>query len=145
MSGAGLDPITRSTRPAVAPSSFAQLFGVFGGAVAWNAQIAASFAFATYPCFARHTALTAPAPATGNGTWLFAINLGAVGVAALALWVALRTLSWARAQQMHRGPQPRLVTRTFALGIAGVLASGILLLATLFALVALLGTPQCAG
>lgn len=129
-----------------APSNFAQLFGVFGGAVAWNAQIVASFALASHACFEQHAARDAVLPGWDSvAHWVLLINVVAIGVTAAALVVAISIWRWARAQEAHTGPAPRLVTRTWAMGIGGVLSSGILLLAAIFALAASLGTPVCSG
>lgn len=128
------------------PSNIAQLFGVFGGAIAWNAQIVSSFALASHACFEQHAARDAVLPGWNSvAHWVFVINVVAIGVTAAALAVAISIWRWARTQEAHTGPAPRLVTRTWAMGVAGVLSSGILLLAAIFALAASLGTPVCSG
>jgi hypothetical protein len=138
--------IRHPVRDRRAPSNFAQLFGVFGGPVAWNAQIVSSFALTSHPCFehraARETALQGW---ESISRWVLAINVSAIVVTALALVVAIIVWRWGRNQEAHTGPAPRLVTRTWAMGVAGVLSSGILLLAAIFALVASLGTPVCSS
>jgi hypothetical protein len=146
MSALSIDRTQPHDAAASPPSTFAQLFCVFGGFFAWNAQQAANYALAAYPCF--HAGLSRSAMSPGwehSWFWLIAINLASVATTLIAIAVGLRAVNWAREHRSEDEPQPRVVARTRVMGIAGVMSGVLFLLATIFVLIAMLGTPRCSG
>ena len=71
--------------------------------------------------------------------------MASVATTVLAAVFCLRAIAWARAHRSDDEPQPRVVARTRVMGIAGVMSGGLFLLATIFTLIALLGSPRCSG
>lgn len=129
-----------------APSNLLQLFAVAAGPVAWNAQLVANYALATYPCFPRGVARSVPMPGwEGSWIWLIAINLAAVALTVVAFAIGLRCMRWAQRQSLDDERHARRIGRTRALGVAALLFAGTFFLATIFTLIAILGTPQCAA
>jgi len=146
MTALSIDRTTPNGAAVRPPSTFAQLFSVFGGFIAWNVQQVANYALAAYPCF--HAGLSRSVMSPGwehSSVWLLAINLASVATTVLATVMGVRAIGWARAHRSDDEPQPRVVARTRVMGIAGVMSGGLFLLATIFALIALLGSPRCSG
>ena len=138
------DPNTHKT--SAPPSKAAQLFGVAAGPVLWNAQLIAGYAVSAYPCF--HGGISRAVVLPGwEHSWVapFVVSLVAIALTLGAFAVAWRAVTWARAQSFEDELRTRAIARTRALGIAGLMSSGLFVIATVFTLVALLGTPQCSG
>ena len=131
--------------PPRTPSTAALLFGVFGGPVAWNAQLVANYALATYPCFRGGITRSEPLPGW-EAEWplLLAINLAAILITSASVAVGLQAWRSARRSRAAGGDTQRGATLR-AMGIAGLMSGGVFLIAIVFALVALLMAPQCSG
>ena len=138
------DPNTHKTSPP--PSKTAQLFGVAAGPILWNAQIITGYAVSSYPCFSGGVSRAVVLPGWEH-SWIapLIVTLAAIVITAIAFAVGWRAASWARAQSFEDELRSRVVARTRAMGIAGMLTSALFILATVFSLIALLGTPQCSG
>lgn len=127
-----------------APSNVVQLFAVAAAPVAWAVQLDANYALAAYPCFERNVARSTLLPGwEGISAWLLAINLCAIALTLVAFALGWRARRWSHARSMREEQHSRLIARTHALGIAAMVFAAIFFVATVFALIALLGTPPC--
>ena len=137
----------RNDRPAAlpqAPSNVMQLLSIAAGPVLWNAQLIANYAIANYPCFPYGVSRTVLLPGWEHSwIWLLAINLVVIALIVVAFGVGLYCVRWARRQSLGEERYTRVIGRTYAFGIAGMLFSATFFLATVFTLIAILGTPQC--
>jgi hypothetical protein len=129
-----------------APSNAMQLLSIAAGPVLWNAQLVANYALANYPCFPHAVARTVPLPGWEHSWfWLLAINLGAIALSVVAFGVGLYCMRWARRQSLSDERHARVIGRTYAFGVAGMLFSATFFIATVFTLIAIVGAPQCTG
>ncbi|HXU99841.1 MAG TPA: hypothetical protein VG166_05025 [Caulobacteraceae bacterium] len=120
------------------------LFAVLGAPLAWSGQVVFGAAFAAYPFVPQGTLFTtAPLSESADRLGLFAANLIAIVVAALATWVAWQ--AWQGARGDFRGTAAGLLaerlTRTRYLAMWGLLNGSIFIAALLFDTVMLIGTP----
>jgi len=130
--------------PSAAPTNATQLFAVAAGPLAWALQLDANYALAAYPCFERNVARSVVLPGwEGMSGWLLAINLAAIVLTLVSFALGWRAWRWSHARSMREEQHSRLIARTHALGIAAMVFAAIFFVATVFALIALLGTPPC--
>ena len=139
--------------PAPAPPSLVKitvgLFAVFGGPLAWFAQLYGGFALASQPCVVDGTHMTEPlANAQWTGPAMIVLVVASFLVALGSFAVARQSFN--RAQTTAPGMQQR-DSSDAGLGRARFLAEWGMLLASVFALatamsaIGFLTLPRCAG
>jgi hypothetical protein len=123
-------------------------FALFGGPIAWLAQLCGGYALATQPCFTDGTRVAEPLP-NAQWTWpaMVALMVLAVAVSLIALAVSWRALRRTR-NETHGDEQHLMETgsgRTRFLALWGVVLGGGCALATALTAVGFIILQRCAG
>jgi hypothetical protein len=144
LQGMGQQPAAHANRVRLRKN----LFGLFGGPLAWYLQLCAGYALASEPCFRGGDRLTAPLPAL-QWTWLgMILAMGAaVLIALVSLWVSFR--AYRRTSDETPGNSGYVIEtgagRTRFLALWGILLASGFALATAMTAVAFITLPRCAG
>ena len=139
--GVGRD---HSPQLSAAPSSALQLLGVWLGPFAWAMQLDINYAIASYPCFYHGAARVTALPGWGaSWVWVLVVNLAAIALTLAGAAIGWRAVRWSRARSVAEERHSRVVSRTYALGVAALLFSATFFLATVVALIAIIGAPLC--
>lgn len=120
--------------------------GLLIGPVAWLAQTAVNYGFASHACFPAEEPFLLP---LGSGGGLFTLNL-AVNIAAIVLVFAAGAVAYRNWRATRRELEGHAYAvfeagegRTRFLALWGMLTSAVFAAALVFNLVAILGVPPC--
>jgi hypothetical protein len=122
-------------------------FGLSAGPVAWYVQLVVNYALVSHSCFPDGSPLAQPAAWRAVAAIAFTVNIAAILVALGASAVSLRI--WLSMRQEYPAPHsdmlaPAIGRRRFLASTGAMIGLGSVA-ATLFALIALLTVPPCAG
>jgi hypothetical protein len=124
----------------------ALLFGIAAAPLAWDAQILFSSALSGFECYPHAAPLAAPLWG-GSRALMLAVSLSGVVISSVAGLISWR--SWWRTKEERPGSLHHLLElgegRTRFMAMAGMLTSGLFLIALAFGISVLCLVPPCGG
>lgn len=135
-----------AAQPAGRPALSLMLLALAGGPVAWNAQLLANYALASYPCFPGPTPRTHPLPGWER-EWvvLLLINLAAIAVTVACVLIGAYGWRWIARCRADGQADAHGVPATRALALGAILFGTVFFGATVFTLIAMALAPPCWG
>lgn len=118
-------------------------FGLFGAPAAWSIQLLVNYPLAAHSCYPRNVPLSAP---TFGGLWTALIAVNVLMLLATVAAGAAAAIIWRQARDRPSGTHAPLESdagRVRFMGYAGMLVSGLFLLAVLMSALPLFIVPVC--
>lgn len=119
-------------------------FGLFGGPAAWSIQLLVNYPLAAHSCYPRNVPLSEP---TFGGLWTTLIAVNAIMLLITLAAGAAAMASWRGARDSATGPHDMVLEsgagRVRNMAYAGMLFSGLFLIALLMSALPLFVVPMC--